>query len=123
MRIVIDHLRHPSDLLAALSVVLETMNLPGAFDIEEHVFRRHGAAGPSPVDTAATGCPDEPFDPDPAVGMTPHTGPTPYVPCPHRGTHTRLTDCWMCWSDVMRGAALEAECLTEVAWRAGLDVA
>ncbi len=22
-----------------------------------------------------------------------------YVPCPRRGTHLRLVDCWMCWCD------------------------
>ena len=31
-------------------------------------------------------------------------GPVPYLPCPKAGTHSRLTDCWMCWSDVQRGA-------------------
>lgn len=25
------------------------------------------------------------------------------VPCPLRGTHLRLTDCWACWCDVTRG--------------------
>ena len=33
-----------------------------------------------------------------------HHGPVPYVPCSRRGTHTTLTECWMCWSDVHRGA-------------------
>lgn len=38
-----------------------------------------------------------------------HDGPVPYVACSKRGQHTRLTECWMCWSDVQRGAAdLEA---------------
>ncbi len=25
-----------------------------------------------------------------------------YVPCPRRGTHLRLVDCWMCWCDEHR---------------------
>ena len=33
-----------------------------------------------------------------------HDGPVLYVPCPSRGLHAHLTDCWMCWSDVHRGA-------------------
>lgn len=41
----------------------------------------------------------------------------PLVPCPNRGQHARLGDCWMCWSDVMRGDAIEADVLTEEAWR------
>jgi len=24
----------------------------------------------------------------------------PFIPCPQRGTHSRLTDCWMCFTDV-----------------------
>ena len=28
-----------------------------------------------------------------------HEGPVPYVPSPQRGTHTHLTDFWMCWND------------------------
>jgi antirestriction protein len=38
--------------------------------------------------------------------------PMPYVPCPDRRVHTRLIDCWLCWSDVKRGAAREADVLT-----------
>ena len=33
-----------------------------------------------------------------------HVGPVPYTICPQVGTHQQLTDCWMCWSDVHRGA-------------------
>ena len=40
-----------------------------------------------------------------------HEGPVRYVPCPGRGTHARLAECWMCWSDVHRGAATRAEVL------------
>ena len=40
------------------------------------------------------------------VNAARHDGPVPYVPCPARGTHAKLTDCWMCWSDVHRAAIL-----------------
>ena len=33
-----------------------------------------------------------------------HNGPVPYQPCSKQGTHESLTECWMCWSDVYRGA-------------------
>jgi len=32
------------------------------------------------------------------------SGPFCYVPCPRRGTHLKLIECWACWCDVMRGA-------------------
>jgi hypothetical protein len=40
----------------------------------------------------------------------------PLMPCPRRGQHARLVDCWACWSDVRRGRAVEAEVLTDEAW-------
>jgi hypothetical protein len=46
-------------------------------------------------------------------------GPVPggeYVACPDRGTHRQLTDCWRCWSDVMRGADIETEVLADRRW-------
>lgn len=33
-----------------------------------------------------------------------HRGPVPYLVCSQIGQHERLTDCWMCWSDVHLGA-------------------
>lgn len=33
-----------------------------------------------------------------------HEGAVPYIPCPNQGRHESLTECWMCWSDVHRGA-------------------
>lgn len=49
------------------------------------------------------------------VLIGPSAGPR-LVLCPARGTHTRLTDCWACWADVVRGAAMEAEVLVGGAW-------
>jgi hypothetical protein len=37
-----------------------------------------------------------------ASGPQPHFGPTPLVPCTQQGLHSKLTDCWMCWSDERR---------------------
>ncbi len=42
--------------------------------------------------------------------------PMPYVPCPQRGEHRRLVDCWLCWSDVMRGVILEPQAIRSDAW-------
>ena len=39
------------------------------------------------------------------------TGPVAYLACYLRGSHGRLADCWMCWSDVQRGAIDEPEAL------------
>ena len=46
--------------------------------------------------------------------------PVPYAPCPDRGTHERLTECWRCWSDVMRGVLLEPEAVRRDVWSADL---
>ena len=38
-------------------------------------------------------------------------GPPRYVRCIKTGTHTELTECWMCWSDVQRGVLTLGEVL------------
>ena len=107
-RIVIERVRDREDLMEALAVLLDVFNKPGAFEVEEQVFRplmprSCDAPGPVPV-----------VD----LEQAPWNQPTPLAltPCPDRGTHRRLTDCWRCWSDVMRGAALEPEVLASDAW-------
>jgi hypothetical protein len=35
----------------------------------------------------------------------PKNPPGKYIPCPQRGLHDKLVDCWMCWCDVMSGSA------------------
>ena len=42
-----------------------------------------------------------------------HEGPVAYTRCSNAGSHVQLTDCWMCWSDVQRGALTVEEVLGE----------
>jgi len=42
-----------------------------------------------------------------------HTGPIPLMACTKHGSHSKLTDCWMCWSDVYREVILPTHAL----WR------
>lgn len=107
-RIIIQGVSDRQSLLSALQVVLEVMNRDDAFDYEQQVFTPTHSDEPE----------DNPVEPDMDIATAPGNqgGPMPYVPCPARGTHDRLTDCWMCWSDVMRGAAIEPEVLSPEAW-------
>ena len=119
-RVIIEGLHNRASLINAISVVLDTLNHDEAYSHAEHVFVPNAPDG-GDVDgtTEASGAPedDTPLHPDPATGLRRVAGPTPFIPCPRRGTHEVLTDCWMCWSDVMRGAALEPEVLSLAAWR------
>lgn len=69
-----------------------------------HVDHRNGCS--CQRDAAST-------DPRQGIVVDPQrsTGPVHYVPCRQRGTHERLVDCWMCWSDVHRGAINETDAL------------
>jgi hypothetical protein len=101
-RIIIEGLYDRASLLAALSVVLQTFNHDDTYLQDEHVF-----------------IPGQPT----AHTLEPAAVPPPkaLIPCPRRGQHQTLTDCWMCWSDVMRGAALEPQVLTAEAWARDLE--
>ncbi len=119
-RVIIEGLRDRASLINAISVVLDTLNSDDAYTHAEHVFVPHapdGAEVAEGSDDADTPEANTTLEPDPAAGMKPGSGPTPFIPCARRGTHELLTDCWMCWSDVMRGAAIEPEVLTAAAWR------
>lgn len=37
--------------------------------------------------------------------------PKNYLPCPRRGRHRALTECWLCFGDVAWGNATESEVL------------
>ena len=112
-RVIIEGLSDRTALINAISAVLAVLNQEGAFEQDEHVF----APSDPPVATDAA---DE--EGDSAEHRLAPSAPVPYVPCPRRGTHERLTDCWMCWSDVMRGAALEPEVLAPAAWPLDVDL-
>jgi hypothetical protein len=104
-RIIIEGLSDRTSLLAALSVVMETFNHDDTYLEDEHVF----IPGP-PAEQSA--------EPATSAEAPP---PMPLIPCARRGQHQALTDCWMCWSDVMRGAALEPQVLTAEAWTRDLE--
>jgi len=119
-RVIIEGLRDRASLINAISVVLDTLNSDDAYTHAEHVFvpqAPDGAEEAEPTEDSEVPEANPTLQPDPAAGMTRDSGPTPFIPCPRRGTHELLTDCWMCWSDVMRGAALEPEVLNLRAWR------
>lgn len=95
-RIIIDDVDNPQDLYEALAVVATTFADPARFESEEEYFSKR--------------------QPALKVVTSPAAGPKPFIPCPRRGTHLRLTECWLCWSDVGRGACTEAEALAPDAW-------
>jgi hypothetical protein len=113
-RIVIENVSTRTELVEVLTVVLEVMDAEGAFEEPQQVFSPQGSTEP---DLA-------PPDPGPEtvrlvdLARAPWNRPRalPYAACPDRGVHERLTDCWLCWSDVMRGVLLEPEALRRDRW-------
>jgi hypothetical protein len=95
-RIIIDDVEDIEDLTNAIAVVMRVFTNGAAYAEEEQYFSKRGHAEPQPVAEIAS--------------------PVPYVRCAYRGTHLRLTECWACWCDVYRGAALETEVLAVEAW-------
>lgn len=93
--IVIHNVRDRCDLIAAIALALDVMNDDAAYLVPEQVFSR----APQHVDAPPAAVDDTPAEPQ------------PYVPCPRRGTHAVLTECWLCWNDVVHGYALESEVL------------
>ncbi|MEO7980589.1 MAG: hypothetical protein ABI807_06820 [Sporichthyaceae bacterium] len=93
MRIIINDVTTPGDLLAAIGAVGHTLVEPGAWEVEEHVFSKTDpateAVGPPAADGQTV-----------AVQVDDAIGRYTLVPCPKRGGHLSLVDCWMCWSDV-----------------------
>lgn len=91
----------------------ETVHFP-EFDIkvEAESVRRINGVLVRRLNPQADGDEDDGEDEGPPI--------TPLVPCPNRGQHAQLVDCWMCWSDVMRGDAIEADVLTDDAWRSDI---
>ena len=107
-RIIIDDVTSIQDLINALAVVHSVFaDDPGRFDYDEECFsKRHPDDCTCDTCLAAAGI----------RKIRELAAPTPYVPCPKRRQHLRLTDCWACWSDVHRGACLEVDVLAPEAW-------
>jgi hypothetical protein len=121
-RVIIEGLVDRQSLLTAISLVLQALNHDDAYLKEELVFTPGGHAALDPIgESQGQSHQQPPLTPYTARGMARVLGLLPLIPCPRRGTHTRLTDCWLCWSDVMRGAILEPEVLTTEAWTDGLE--
>ena len=120
-RILIDDVHDQISLTHALHAVHKAFREPGAFDQGESTFSRFdilleagdGFAVIDGVPVRDLARDEREKDPrfDTVKGHN-----TRLMPCPSRGTHRRLTDCWQCWSDVMRGAALEPEVLAAACW-------
>ena len=104
MRIIINDVTSPEDVMAAIGAVGHALTEPGAWEVEEHVFSKAdsatGEVGPRAADGQTA-----------AVQVDDAIGRYTLVPCPKRGRHLRLVDCWMCWSDVHRGAISSQEAL------------
>ena len=107
MKITIRGVDHYADLVAAIASLTNSALILGFFDQEEAIF---SPVDEPPVPTAdelaemvgLDACSDGDTDqlelplPDGAWQIP---GPTKYAPCPQRGQHQRLTDCWQCWCD------------------------
>lgn len=92
--IVIDDVENIHDLTDAIAAVLNAFKDPSRYADPEAYFSK---GGPTPLRPELE-------------------APKPYLPCPRRRTHLRLTDCWACWSDVRRGACLEVDVLSPQVW-------
>ncbi|TIC84382.1 hypothetical protein [Nocardioides sp. GY 10127] len=107
-RIVIDDVDDLSDLLMALASVQSAFAEGRArFGAHEETFSKSATAG---APRAAERYEDEDAELLPPL--------VEYVPCPRRGTHLRLTECWMCWCDVQQGLCDALDALSPVAWPA-----
>ena len=115
--------RHLLDLLARDEVgelvapgtchIVRGVSLPTDEDLAEVVGFDDEYACAVPYHRPGCTCRYEAAHTDPrqllACNPERHHGPVPYLRCPRAGTHATLAECWMCWSDVHRGAlSLEA---------------
>lgn len=116
-RIIIDGVETPQDLYDALAKVTHVFKNSSKFASSEETFYKRGAR-PDYLDQA-----DQADRADDAVEQAEKEQPEPVrplVPCPDRGTHLRLSDCWACFCDVQRGACLEVDVVAEEAWDVAL---
>lgn len=112
-RIVIDGVETVQDLYDALAKVAHAFRNPTRFaSAEQRFYNLRHRPGPDTSAGAASGS---------APAAPPEPPLPPYVPCPRRGSHLRLTDCWVCFGDVLRGACLEIDAVSAQGWDAALD--
>lgn len=106
-RIILENVKCTADLMRLLHEAVRAFNENDLYSTIEQIFPR----------------PEIPI-PDAGVrvrelGDRPRQ--VPLVPCPSRGEHRMLKECWMCWGDVMRGVATEADVLHPDRWDEGLQ--
>ncbi|GAA5153915.1 hypothetical protein GCM10023340_36610 [Nocardioides marinquilinus] len=121
-RIVIDDVDGPEDLLRALAAV-QTAFASGRADYaaRQEYFSRpsDGPGGPGGRDGPVP--PLSRLRPGEVRAIVPDLpSPARFAPCPRRGAHVRLEDCWSCWSDVRRGACAAVDVLAPEAWDVAL---
>jgi hypothetical protein len=118
-RIVIDDVDGPDALLQALAAVQDAF-ASGRADYaarQEYFSRRSDGAGGSTGGIAGRVPPLPRLAPGEVRALVPDLpSPTPLAPCPRRGAHLRLEDCWACWADVHRGACGRVDVLAPEAW-------
>lgn len=117
-RIIIDDVDTIQDLYNALAAVTQAFSDPHTFDSEEQYF----AKSPEPQAVGRVGRASQPtLDIESPRLAGESTKGVSYSPCPRRGTHHRLSECWACWCDVQLGACLEVDVLAPEAWDVALD--
>lgn len=117
-RIIIDDVDTIQDLYNALAAVTEAFSDPDTFDSEEQYFAK--SSGPHVVGSVGR-ADQETLDIEPPRLVDGRPSRVKYVPCPRRGTHHRLSECWACWCDVQLGACLESDVLAPEAWDVALE--
>lgn len=99
---------HTDELLGDGTFTLTRSATPTPAQLHDLVRLDEDEACIDPLHMIGCRCVEDAISTDPRQGIlvdSPrHQGPIPFVPCTDRGRHERLTECWMCWSDVHRGA-------------------
>ncbi len=113
-RIIIDGVEDTDDLTNAVTAVLKAFADTSRFDSDEEIFTK------STCDCDECRVLNQPDEPAPAPAEVEQAPLLGYIACPRRSTHIRLTDCWACWCDVYRGAAVETDVLAPEAWDIGI---
>jgi len=121
-RIIIDDVHDQASLIHALHAVRKAFRDARAFEQHESTFSRfdillEAGDGAAVIDGVRVRRLDA-AEPERRRNSKVNGQDARLMPCPSRGKHHRLTDCWSCWSDVMRGAALEPEVLAADGWAA-----